>query len=336
MRTLSSRLSMSWVSRSVPRSSESTSSRAARGRHGVQPFAQQLDRGQLRGKRRAELMRDVGQHGARARGGRLSSSVSSRITWTCRPSGYAGAGDHRRAHAAFLDLQSFDRLGRAASMRAWRIGQLKSQSRLPSSLQGFSTSPQKRPTASSAFTLSRRAACGFRYRIMRFLSTANTPSTTPGENGASFRLTACAGAREVDEVAAHVLHRARQRADFRRAAGRESRSRSRSGPSRTADSVSASTGPATSWPRITPASTASSDSTIAVISEPAGQAARRVVDVRRGQSRFDECDGLASRSEHREARRVHVAPPRCAEPPIDRPRGPAECSGVKSSTAAPV
>ena len=63
MRTLSSRLSMSCVSRSVPRSSESTSSRGCVGpAWSSQAVAQQLDRGELGGERRAELVRDVGEH----------------------------------------------------------------------------------------------------------------------------------------------------------------------------------------------------------------------------------------------------------------------------------
>ena len=63
MRTLSSRLSMSRVRRSVPRSSDSTSSCCCSRRHGLEAFAQQLDRGELRGERRAELVRDVREHG---------------------------------------------------------------------------------------------------------------------------------------------------------------------------------------------------------------------------------------------------------------------------------
>ena len=65
----------------------------------------------------------------------------------------------------------------------------------------------------------------------------------PVEHGLRFGLALPQLAGEVDEIAAHVLHRARELADFRRAARRESRWRNRPRPSRTAASVSASTGP---------------------------------------------------------------------------------------------
>ncbi len=54
---------MSRVRRSVPRSSDSTSSSSFSGGLDLQSFAQQLDGRELRRERRAELVRDVREHG---------------------------------------------------------------------------------------------------------------------------------------------------------------------------------------------------------------------------------------------------------------------------------
>ncbi len=96
MRTLSSRLSISCVRRSVPRSSELTSSRWLRRRHVLQAVEQQLDGGELRGERRAELVRDVGEHRvARAAHrfelGLVADHLHLQALDRC------GAGDHRGA-----------------------------------------------------------------------------------------------------------------------------------------------------------------------------------------------------------------------------------------------
>ena len=61
MRTLSSRLSISRVRRSVPRCSDVDQFLELFARQVVQVFLQQLDRRELRGQRRAEFVRDVGQ-----------------------------------------------------------------------------------------------------------------------------------------------------------------------------------------------------------------------------------------------------------------------------------
>ena len=65
-------------------------------------------------------------------------------------------------------------------------------------------------------------------------------------------------------------------------------------------------GRSTCWPRITPASTASAPSTMAVASSRRTRPPTDVVDLAGRQARFEQRDRLAGRREHREARRVEI------------------------------
>ena len=108
---------MSRVRRSVPRSSDSTSSFCCSRRHRVEAFAQQLDRSELRGERRAELVRDVREHGiARAAHafelGLVANDLHLQVVDRRR------ARDDRRARRAVAAVQPLGRLRVAFDARA--------------------------------------------------------------------------------------------------------------------------------------------------------------------------------------------------------------------------
>ena len=162
MRTLSSRLSMSRVRRSVLRSSDSTSSSRCSGGLRVEAFAQQLDGRQLCGQRRAELVRDIRQHRvARAAHGLELGLVAHHLHLQVIDGARAG-DDHRRvAGAASAGAPPPARCPPGARA-GWGSGGRAGRVAVHPGPQGLSTSPQKRPMASSASMPSSFAACGFR------------------------------------------------------------------------------------------------------------------------------------------------------------------------------
>ena len=232
---------MSRVSRSVPRSSDSTSSSRCSGGMVFKPFAQQLDRGELRGERRAEFVRDVGEHGvARAAHALELGLVAHHLH--LQAVDHAGAGDHglrdRRARVCSCSID----LRAAAMARAQDRAVGSRRAAVPSSAHGLSTSPQNLPMASSGFDAEQPRRLRIQVADVAFLVDGVHALDHCLEHRLRLGLAMAQLGSEIDEVAAHVVHGARELRRLRpgRAVGIEVEKSPC--PRRTAASVSASIG----------------------------------------------------------------------------------------------
>ena len=128
-------------------------------RHRLEAVQHQLDGGELRRKRRAELVGDVREHGiARAAHGLELGFVAHHLH--LQPAdGRRARDDDGARHAARLEVFGGLRLAVVARSvdRAIRVAGTR-----PFTSRGFSTSPQNFPISSSAGAPSIRAACGLR------------------------------------------------------------------------------------------------------------------------------------------------------------------------------
>ena len=149
MRTLSSRLSMSCVRRSAPRSSEHDQRARLVGAELRQPVAQQLERGQLRRERRLELVGDVGEHRvAQAPRGFDLGLVAKHLELPVAPR-HRAASRRRCAAGRRPGRAARSRVPPRGSARAGSGSSPRTAARSPTS-SGFNTSPQNLPIASAA------------------------------------------------------------------------------------------------------------------------------------------------------------------------------------------
>ena len=188
------------------------------------------------------------------------------------------------------------------SSRAEKIGQAKSQGRRPSTSRGFSTSPQNWPI---------RASAGGAEHLRRLrVEVADAPVGVDGvdaldhalQHGLGLGLVLAQSRREVEEVAAHVVHRARERLDLLRALGRD-----RGGEIALAEAlgvVRERLDRRADAPREQQRCEERDDcEQDGYQREPAHEARDRAGAGVRRQPRLDEQDRLAGRRKHRQARR---------------------------------
>ena len=140
--------------------------------HRPDAVAEQLDRRELRGERRAEFVRDVREHACRACGARPRAPSRRAAPALADPS--AGAALEITTRRT-LSSHGHDLLHGARRAHAPRLQDRArcSHGRRPcASRCGLSTSPQNMPVRLGGRDLEQRSACGFRNRIRRCSSTA--------------------------------------------------------------------------------------------------------------------------------------------------------------------
>ncbi len=336
MRTLSSRLSMSCVSRRRPRvpatapalrdarsaivdspsrSSSIEASCAASGvRNSCEMFASTVSRAPAHGFQLRLVPDHLHLHAV----------------------GDAGAGDHGRRTPRSSICKRSTAFALPSTRACRKSGTRNRTTAVPLTLQGFGTSPQNRPTASSASTLSSFAACGLRYRIVAVSCRRRThlrryPSST-ARASVSCRRSVLVRSTRLRRMSSIVRARVPTSA---RAARRRSRRRSHPVPGAT---------PSRSTPRLAPRPSCPENHTrqhceqriapigvkqraAASASSPSCRCPRPAAASRsaRWLRRWKRIPGSSAR------RGLAVRCASTAERPSARP---AECSGVNSSTGA--